>query len=196
MATIQRSNDLQCKILVVISGGPMGMGALFTESSGCNSSFGHIPLPAAKARCLWLPSNSLGCCFCLTYWPMLYLGSELPGTEVSLCHGQNHTGYRQVQELCGSSACSSHRTCFGTHAVMPGHPLSMAADRKPRTVHFWPQGLKGNPTLQQLRDILWHFYINPSLHLSIFSCIECALHDNGFCPHFEHTHFRSLQACY
>lgn len=105
-------------------------------------------------------------------WNQICLGQTCHG----LCHGQNHspTGYRHVQELCKSSAYSIHRTCFGTQAATHGHPLGMAADRKARIVHFQPQGFWGNPTLQQLRDILRQFYINPSLYLLIFSYIERA----------------------
>lgn len=199
MAATQRSTGLQCKIPMVISEDPWGWALHSQILQVAILTLDTFLCQQRKLVVCAFPQAALSSAFwiCLSYWPMSYLGSDLLRTDVSLCHGQNHslTGCRHVQELCGSSACSSHRTCFGTWAAVHGHPLGKAAERKARIVHFQPQAFQGNPTLQQLRAILWQFYINPSLNLLIFSCIKCAFHDNNSCPCFEHTNPRSLQAC-
>lgn len=197
MPTTQRSDGLQCKIPLVISGGPWGwvlcsqvihVAILILDTFLCQQP--KLAVCACPQEALAAGSGSV------SPIEQRFIWDQTPGTDVSFCHGQNHslTGYRHVQELHESSACSSHRTFFCPRAVH-GHPLGMAADRNARIVHFQPQGFQGNPTLQCLRAILQQFYINPSLHLLIFSCIECAFPYNNFCLHFVHTNSRSAQAC-
>ena len=96
----------------------------------------------------------------------------------------------------GAQPAPAARLALAQELPCMGHPLGTAADRKPSVVHYRPQGLQGNLTIQQLRAMLWHFYINLSLMLtlSIFSCIECVFCDHYFCPHIEHTHSRPLPA--
>lgn len=96
----------------------------------------------------------------------------------------------------GAQPAPAARLALAQELLCVGHPSGTAPDRKPSTVHYRPQGLQGNPTIQQLKAMLWHFYINLSLilNLSSFSCIECVFCDHYFCPHIQHTHSRSLLA--
>lgn len=193
MATTQRSNGLQNKILMV---------AVRTHEDGCSVhrffrlQFLHWTHSSASSQ------SQVSVPFLKQPWLLLlesvspidqYLWSDLPETDVSHVSWQNHSlaGCRHAQELCGSSACSSHRTCFGTWATICGHPLGVAADRKVRIVTSTHRVCKG---IQLFSSSQPYYSSFTSTHLLIFSCIECAFHDINFCPHLEHTSSRSLQA--
>lgn len=177
----------------------MRMGTLFTDSSGCNSYFGHIPLPAAKVRCLCLSSSSLGCCF----WAV---------SPIDQCHIWDQICLEQTSGCAMGRAIhllatDLFQSCVGAQPAPATGPV--LAHELLWTGILWARQQTERPELctsncKVFKGIQLFSSSEPycgsstSTHLftcQFFSCIECAFHDNNFCPHFEHTNYRSLQAC-